>query len=59
MQHEMTVFEKNDKASIATKRYTLGTRNGKLWLENESGEGMSMSEKNFFDVLDKHFKETF
>jgi len=29
------------------------------WLENEAGEGMSLSEKNLFDLLDKYFQEEF
>jgi len=30
-----------------------------FWFENESGEGMGMSEINMFDLLDKAFKENF
>lgn len=30
-----------------------------LFLENQDNEGMSLSEKNLFDLLDKYFKEEF
>jgi|TARA_Y100000310_G_scaffold9154_1_gene9605 hypothetical protein len=30
-----------------------------FWLGNEGGEGMSLSEKMLFDILDQHFKENF
>ncbi len=30
-----------------------------IWFENEDGEGMSMSENTFFEILDKAFKENF
>jgi len=30
-----------------------------FWLKNQDGEGMGESEKNIFDMLDKHFKENF
>lgn len=30
-----------------------------LWISNVQGEGMEVSEKNFFDVIDKYFKEEF
>jgi len=29
------------------------------WLENEESEGMSVSEKNLFNLFDKYFKEEF
>jgi hypothetical protein len=29
------------------------------WLSNGDGEGMSLNDKNFFDMLDKEFKENF
>lgn len=30
-----------------------------IWLENEIGEGMSMSEENLFDIIDAAFREQF
>ena len=59
MQHKFTVFEKIDNASIAIKHYTIGCRDGEIWLENEGGEGMTVSEKNLFDVLDEYFRREF
>ena len=34
-------------------------RDGLFWLENESGEGMNIKEKEMFDFLDSYFKENF
>jgi hypothetical protein len=33
--------------------------NFSYWLENENEEGMSVSEINLFDVIDKYFKSEF
>jgi len=30
-----------------------------IWFENHEDEGMSMSSKNLFDILDRAFKEEF
>ncbi len=30
-----------------------------IWLERENGEGMSLSEKNLFDILDAAFRNEF
>lgn len=29
------------------------------WVSREDGEGMSMSEKNLYDVFDEHFEKHF
>ena len=36
-----------------------GEREQPIWFVNEAGEGMSMSEKNLFDILDAAFKAEF
>ena len=41
---------------------TVSTRTDEratFWVENEAGEGMSMSEQNLFDVLREHFEANF
>lgn len=30
-----------------------------FWFENEDGEGMGLTEKDLFDILDKAFKDKF
>lgn len=62
MQTKLTVS--NGEASYMITIHTLGppytTGNEPLiWIENEGGEGMSMSEKNLYDILDKHFQSEF
>lgn len=49
-------LRKGEKCYIL-KHY--GARQWEYWLENEEGEGMSVSEPNLFDVIDKYFKEEF
>ena len=55
---ELTVSDKETK-----KKYTLqysSDQDGNFFLvTNEEGEGMSISEKNLFDILDRYFKEEF
>lgn len=44
------------------KHYALSTTENPgfpYWLENQDGEGMSLSEKNVFDILDEYFKKEF
>jgi len=57
----MQIFEVKDIKT--NKSYTLtetfNSNDFDLWLENEEGEGMSVSEQNLFDVLDKYFSEEF
>ena len=43
-------------------KYSLCLRNGEpesLWLTNKEGEGMQVWNQQFFDLLDRHFKENF
>lgn len=63
MQHEITVFEKNSPPSASSsdgsRYYRLSWIGGSFWLANQAGEGVGLSEKNVFDVLDEHFKSEF
>ena len=55
----------NDDADSAPncRRYSLlyssNSTSYKFFLRNEKDEGMSISEKNLFDILDRYFKEEF
>ena len=60
MRIEFTVSGKNGTYTIqvsTTDTYPEGR--DCVFLQNQDGEGMGMSEQNLFDVLDKHFKEVF
>jgi hypothetical protein len=50
-------------ASDGPQSYRLSTRfydeRNPLWLENDDGEGMSLSEANLFEALDQWFKANF
>ena len=60
--------EFNLVVSDGNRRYTVrltppvgsgASEDWPIWIENEEGEGMTLSAKNLFDLLDKEFKETF
>lgn len=57
------VFQgKTDPDSVTLQFYALRTTNDKdqpFWLENNDGEGMSMTEQGVFDALHEHFKKNF
>jgi len=43
-------------------KYSIILRNGEkdsLWLEDDTGEGMQVWNKEFFDLLDTYFRENF
>lgn len=60
MQFELfvstTKIGSNDKT---VPHYRLRHRGDWLWLENQDGERMEMSEQDLFDALDAHFKVNF
>ena len=39
--------------------YKIDDHDWEYWLENEESEGMSLSEKILFDLIDKYFKSEF
>ena len=57
---EITAYsQENDRRAAV---YTLSTRDDPTfpyWLENECGEGMSLSENNLFGMLDEYYKKNF
>ena len=63
MQHEIAVFEKNEpsdtRSDNAPRYYRLQWAGEGFWLANQAGEGMGLSEKNLFDILDAHFQSEF
>lgn len=60
MQTEFTVTDGGHSYTLRViSPMPFGTEDWPIWFENEAGEGMSMSEKNLFDVLDAAFKEQF
>ncbi len=56
MQTELTV--RNGVAAY-TIRIDSAYDDHPIWFVKETGEGMSMSEKNLFDILDTAFKAEF
>jgi hypothetical protein len=44
---------------LGQKYYTVGLNNGELWIENQDNEGMTMAERNLYDLLDEYFKDNF
>lgn len=63
MQGEFTVWNVNPSqrtSSYTIRIHTRTTHNEwPIYLVNEGGEGMSISEQDLFDMLDKHFKKEF
>lgn len=63
MQQQLTVSGKKDPQDVAVKSYQISTRptdqEFPYWLESESGEGMSMTEQDFFDALHQYFTSHF
>lgn len=62
MQGEFTVWNDSPRRdeSYTVKLNTRTTHNEwPIFIVNEAGEGMSISEKELFDMLDKHFKREF
>ena len=59
---ELVVNDDADPAPIC-RRYSLlyssNSKGYKFFLRNEKDEGMSISEENLFDILDRYFKEEF
>ncbi len=54
-------YEKEVLGRSYKLRYSYPTIGGgySFWLVNEEGEGMSLSNKNVFDLLDEYFKREF
>ena len=48
--------DKNNHYEIT---FNLSRYNGEVLLRNAGGEGMMMTEEEFFLLIDKHFKENF
>lgn len=48
-----------DKAYFLNEVPGLEDTGFRFWLDNQEGEGMSLSEKNLFDLLDQYFKDNF
>lgn len=57
MPFELTV--KDGDKSYTIKENEVPPSPWTLLLENEDGEGMSISDKNLFDILDNYFKTEF
>ena len=58
MFDELTVSDKETKKKY-TLQYSPNSTSYKFFLRNGEDEGMSMSEKNVFDLLDGYFEEEF
>ena len=53
---------KDEKKYILTctdMKDSISGKDWSFWLENELEEGMTLSEINLFDIIDKHWKESF
>ena len=59
MQTEFTFFGKTGSYTIRLFKGEDRDDPNTIFLKNQDDEGMGMSEQNFFDILDKHFKEEF
>ena len=51
----MIIFGKDKKYFEISKFSSLDL--GQLWIENELGEGLEVSEKQFFEIVEKFFNE--
>jgi len=52
---KMIIFGKDKKYFEISKFSSLDL--GQLWIENELGEGLEVSEKQFFEIVEKFFNE--
>ena len=55
---ELTVSDKETKKKY-TLQYSPNSTSYKFFLRNGKDEGMSISEKNLFDLLNRYFEEEF
>jgi len=55
---ELTVSDKETRKKY-TLQYSPNSTSYEFFLRNEEDEGMSMSEKNLFDILNRYFEEEF
>ena len=55
---ELTVSDSETKRKY-TLQYSPNSTSYEFFLRNEEGEGMSMSEKNLYGLLNQYFKEEF
>ena len=59
MQAQITVSKVDLNKPDAMRKMRLLIRAHDFWLENEIGEGMSMTENDFFELLAKHLAREF
>jgi len=59
MHQEITIYGNLDGQGRWYRLHFRDDPDLQIFLENDDGEGMSMSEKNLFDVLHEHFKNNF
>lgn len=56
---ELIIDDELDSDKFYTIKFIPGDVDHELFISSHTGEGMSMSEKNLFDILDEYFKREF
>lgn len=59
MIHTVTCTETLTITNKTGALYSLTEKDDQIWLENQADEGMVITEKQLFDMLDAFFKKEF